>query len=91
MNKLQRPFNVFKKHLLEQHNLNIHCDVGLYEQEKDLFCFNYFFDAGRKVISGQIDVHQKEIVYEIGDYKRTQGKGFVVFSTINSKLEQLTY
>lgn len=49
-----------------------------------------FFDT-RKSVYGMIDVHQKEIVYEIGDYERTQGKGFVVFSTINSKLETITY
>ena len=91
MKKLQRPFNVFKKHLLEHHSLIIHCDVGLYEQEKNVFCFSYFFDAGRKVISGHINVHQKEIVYEVSDYKRTPGKGFNAFSLINTKFEQLTY
>lgn len=91
MENLKRPFNVLKKHLLKHHNLTFNSDLSLLEQEKDVFCFGRFFFDAKKSVYGIIDVHQKEIVYEIGDYERTQGKGFVVFSTINSKLEQLTY
>ena len=91
MEKLQRPFNVLKKHLLEHYNLTFDSDLSLLEQEKDVFCFGRFFFDTRKSVYGMIDVHHKEIVYEIGDYERTQGKGFVVFSTINSKLETITY
>lgn len=91
MKKLQRPFNVLKKHLLEHHNLTFNSDLSLLEQEKDVFCFERFFFNTKVSIYGIIDVHRKEIVYEIGDYERKQGKGFVVFSTINSKLETITY
>lgn len=91
MENLKRPFNVLKKHLLEQHNLTFNSDLILLEQEKDVFCFGRFFFDTRKSVYGMIDVHQKEIVYEIGDYERTQGEGFVVFSTIESKLETIKY
>lgn len=91
MNKLQRPFNVFKKHLLQKHNLLIVYDVNLYEQKKDVFCFGYFFFDKKKSVYGMIDVHQKIIVYEVSDYKRTEGTGYKAFKTINSKSEQLTY
>lgn len=91
MNKLQRPFDVLKKHLKEHHNFSFFCDVVMYEQEKDIFCFGQFFFDKRKCVYGMIDVHQKIIVYEISDYKRTQGDGFYTCSPIKSKLEQLTY
>ena len=91
MKKLQRPFNILKKHLLEHHNLTFNSDLSLLEQEKDVFCFGRFLFDTKKYVYGMIDVNQKEIVCEIGNYKRIQGTGFVVFSTINSKLEKITY
>lgn len=91
MKKLRRPLNVLKKHLLEHHNITFDSDLTLLEQEKDIFCFGRFFCDTKKSVYGMIDVRQKEIVYEFGDYKRTQGEGLVVFSTINSKLETITY
>lgn len=91
MKNLQRPINVFKKHLLQHHNLSLSYDVNLYEQEKDIFCFGYFFFYKKKAIYGMIDVHQKNIVYEISDYERIQGKGFTAFSTNNSISEHITY
>ena len=91
MNKLQRPFNVFTKHLKANHNLIFHNDVGLYEHEKDVFCFGYFFFEKKKGVYGQIDVHKKIIVYEVCEYKRTQGKEFNAFSPFNIIFEQITY
>lgn len=91
MKNLKRPFNILKKHLLEHHNLTFDSDLSLLEQEKGVFCFGRFFFDTKKSVCGTIDVNQKEIVYEIGDYERTQGKEFVVFNTFNSKLETITY
>lgn len=91
MNKLQRPINVLKKHLLEHHDLNISISLGLYEQEKDVFCFAYLSTVEKISIFGQIDVHQKEIVYEISEFEYTQCKEFHVCSPIKSKLETITY
>lgn len=91
MKKLQRPFNVITKHLKANHNLIFNNDVGLYEHEKDVFCFGYFFFEKKKGVYGQIDVHKKIIVYEVCEYKRTQGKGFNAFSPFNIIFEQITY
>lgn len=91
MENLKKPFNVLKKHLLKHHNLNLYCDLGLYEQEKDVFCFGHCFHDEKKSIFGQIDVHQKEIVYEISDFEYTKGEGFYAYSPIESKLETITY
>lgn len=91
MKKLQRPFSVFIKHLKENHNLTINYNVTLYEQEKDVFCFGYFVFEEKKGVFGQIDVHNKKIVYEISKYKRTQGEGFNAFSPYNKNFEEITY
>lgn len=90
MENLKRPFNILKKHLLEHHNLTFNSDLSLLEKE-GVLCFGRFFFDTKKSVYGMIDVNQKEIVYEVSDYVRTQGKGFVVFNTINSKLETITY
>ena len=91
MKKLQQPFNVFKKHLRTKHKLIIHNDINLYEHEKDVFYFGYFFYEKEKGVYGQIDVNKKIIVYEVCEYKRTQGKGFNAFSPFNIIFEQITY
>lgn len=91
MNRLQQAFNVLTKHLKANHNLIFHIDVGLYEHEKDVFCFGYFYFAKKKCVYGQIDVHKKIIVYEVCEYKRTLGLGFKAFSPFNIIFEQITY
>lgn len=91
MEKLQQPFDAFTKHLKDHHKLTIHCEIAIYEQEKDVFCFGYFFYEKKKSIFGKINMQQKTIVYEISKYKYSQGEGFHVFSPIKRKLEQLTY
>lgn len=91
MNILQRPFRVFKKHLRAKHKLFFHNEIILYEHEKDVFCFGYFFFEKEKGVYGQIDVQKKIIVYEVSEYKRTQGRGFHTISPINIIYEQITY
>ena len=91
MKILQRPFSVFKKHLRAKHKLIIHTEIGLYEHEKDVFYFGYFFYEKEKGVYGQIDVNKKIIEYEVSEYKLTKGRGFHPFSPINIIFEQITY
>ena len=91
MKKLQRPLNVFKKHLKTHHDLTVHNEVIFFEQEKDILVFGYFFFKENKSIYGQFNLQRKEIVYEIGDLTRDYGEGFCVYGSNNSKLEKLTY
>lgn len=91
MKKLELAIFTLKEHLKQHHDLHISYEIDLYECEKNIFYFAHYFYKNNKFIYGKIDVHTKEIEYEISDVKYTNGVGFYVFSPLKKKLEKLTY